>query len=548
MMKNWTIGKRITFGFGVMLLILLAVSTFTYNRLGVIHGNFSLLSEESVPTIELMGDLNARTREDQGIIYKHIYSPSEQDMNALEAKLSAIRKLNDQTYEQLEKLETDAEGQKIMAKLNAARLAYREIKQTIIAASHSATNSEMSAQLCLRARAELDPVADAYIKAIDECNENEKSQMAASVKENNAAMRNASVCLIIASGAGLGLGILMALVILNGIAKVLRTVSSSLNDGAAQVASAAGQVSSSSQSLAEGSSEQAASLEETSSSLEELSSMTRRNSENAQQVNTLAKQSRTAADKGVGDMQSMNAAMDAIKASSDDIAKIIKTIDEIAFQTNILALNAAVEAARAGEAGMGFAVVADEVRNLAQRSAQAAKETAAKIEGAIAKTGQGVEISRKVGEALNEIVTKARQVDELAAEVATASREQTSGITQINLAVSQMDKVTQSNAANAEESASAAEELNAQAAVMQQAVSELLELVDGTRHTPPGTAASKPTHLARASGTYRPAPAQKTTNSSKLNGNGHHSPSAQPLSPTSSKRIEIPMEGDFKDF
>ena len=164
-----------------------------------------------------------------------------------------------------------------------------------------------------------------------------------------------------------------------------------------KLSAAAGQVSSASQSLAEGASEQAASLEETSSSLEEMSSMTKRNAENAQKANELAKQARAAADTGVGDMQAMNAAMDAIKASSDDIAKIIKTIDEIAFQTNILALNAAVEAARAGEAGMGFAVVADEVRNLAQRSAQAAKETAAKIEGAVSKTAQGVRDQRQGG-------------------------------------------------------------------------------------------------------------------------------------------------------
>jgi methyl-accepting chemotaxis protein len=266
------------------------------------------------------------------------------------------------------------------------------------------------------------------------------------------------------------------------LVRAVRGVAMSLRSGAEQTTAAADQVSANSQSLAGGASEQAAALEETSASLEEMSSMTRRNAENAQKVNELGKQARAAADKGASDMHAMNGAMETIKASSDDIAKIIKTIDEIAFQTNILALNAAVEAARAGEAGMGFAVVADEVRNLAQRSAQAAKETAAKIQGAIQNTAQGVEISSKVAQTLNEIVDKVRHVDELAAEVATASSEQTQGITQINTAVAQMDKVTQSNAASAEESAAAAQELSAQAEAMNQSVAGLLTLVGGQRN------------------------------------------------------------------
>jgi methyl-accepting chemotaxis protein len=249
------------------------------------------------------------------------------------------------------------------------------------------------------------------------------------------------------------------------------------------VSAASSQVSSASQTLADGSSQQASSLEESSASLEEMAAMTKRNAENARKAHELTKEARMAADKGVGDMQTMANAMNAIKVSSDGIAKIIKTIDEIAFQTNILALNAAVEGARAGEAGMGFAVVADEVRNLSQRCAEAAKETAGKIEGAIVKTGQGVEISSKVATVLNEIVSKVRQVDELVTEVAGASSEQTDGIAQINVAVSQVDKVTQSNAATAEESAAAAQELNAQAEVMKQSVAELLQLVGGKTET-----------------------------------------------------------------
>ena len=338
-------------------------------------------------------------------------------------------------------------------------------------------------------------------------------------------------------------GLLLAFFIIRSINRVLASVTGTLSAGAEQTLSAAAQVSASSQSLAEGASEQASSLEETSASLEEMASMTKRNAENARQANDFAKQAREAADKGAGDMQTMSAAMEAIKVSSNDIAKIIKTIDEIAFQTNILALNAAVEAARAGEAGMGFAVVADEVRNLAQRSAAAAKETADKIEGAITKTGQGVEISGKVAAALNDIVTKVRQVDELVTEVANASREQTEGITQINVAVGQMDKVTQSNAANAEESAAAAEELNAQAETMKQSVAELLQLVGGSRNIA-GTHAA-PVNGAKKTRTFSTA-ASAPAAVKHINGNGHHAVAGKPGA--APRRDEIPMAGDFKNF
>jgi len=228
------------------------------------------------------------------------------------------------------------------------------------------------------------------------------------------------------------------------------------------------------------------------------------------------------------------------------IGKIIKTIDEIAFQTNILALNAAVEAARAGEAGMGFAVVADEVRNLAQRCAQSAKETAAKIEGAITKTAQGVEISTKVTETLQEIVVKVRQVDELVGEVATASREQSQGITQVNTAVGQMDKVTQSNAANAEESASASEELNAQAESLKDAVAQLLQLVGGQATTAAKSATPVRRNAPKAE-VKAPAP-QKAAQGS----NGHSArPSRQQPALAvagNGRRAELPLDGDFKDF
>ncbi len=248
-----------------------------------------------------------------------------------------------------------------------------------------------------------------------------------------------------------------------------------------QVRHSAGHFSDTSQSLAEGASKLAASIEETSSGLTQLTSTTAHNTEHASEATEIARRTRAAAEDSVRQMAVLSETINEINASSADIGKINKMINEIAFQTNLLALNAAVEAARAGEAGMGFAVVAEEVRSLALRSASAAKETADKVEGAMRRTAHGVEISQQVAAALNDIVTKARQVDELASEVSGASAEQKQGITQINSSVGQMDKVTQSNAASAEECASAAEQLNAQAETMKQSVNKLLQLI-GAAH------------------------------------------------------------------
>ncbi len=246
-----------------------------------------------------------------------------------------------------------------------------------------------------------------------------------------------------------------------------------------QTAAAARQISASSQTLAEGTSEQAASLEETSASLEEMSSMTKRNADGASQAKQSAGEARISADTGSERMVAMQVAMQAITGASGEIAKILKTIDDIAFQTNILALNAAVEAARAGEAGAGFAVVADEVRALAQRSAQAARETAAKIEESVSKSRQGAQISTEVAVSFEKIQKQIQNLDTLVAEIAVASQEQSQGISQVSTAVSQMDKVTQGGASTAEETAAAAEELTAQSLALNDAVDSLRQLVGG---------------------------------------------------------------------
>ena len=279
--------------------------------------------------------------------------------------------------------------------------------------------------------------------------------------------------------AAMVVGVLMAIFMSRGIVLPINRIINGLNDGSNQVASASGQVSESSQKMAEDSAEQAASLEEISSSLEEMTAMTKQNADNAEQANSLAGQAREASVKGNESMVEMSAAIGKIKKSSDETAKILKTIDEIAFQTNLLALNAAVEAARAGEAGKGFAVVAEEVRNLAQRSAEAAKNTAEMIEESIRNSDNGVKITDEVAEALGEIASGSQKVNDLVAEISAASNEQAKGIDQVTVAVGQMDQVTQSNAANAEESASASEEMNSQAAMLKDMVDELVQVIGG---------------------------------------------------------------------
>ena len=288
-------------------------------------------------------------------------------------------------------------------------------------------------------------------------------------------------------------------------AQTVRRVGQQLAEQGQQMQAATGALAETSQAVAESASQQATALADTHRSLGEMAALTQQSAEHAEKVTGLSHQSRQAAEAGAGEMRQLATAMQDIQAAGKDIAKVIKTIDQIAFQTNILALNAAVEAARAGAAGQGFAVVADEVRSLAQSSARAAKETAALIEGTLGKTALGAQIGERAAQGLRQIVEHVRKVDELAASSATTAREQSQGIGQLTGTVNQLDQVTQANAAQAQQGASAAQELSAQAETLEDAVGELMGLVEA-RHAaprPPPAALGRPAQPSAPPGSRR---------------------------------------------
>jgi methyl-accepting chemotaxis protein len=287
------------------------------------------------------------------------------------------------------------------------------------------------------------------------------------------------IMVIVAIVMGIFIAVALGIYLALSITRPINLVVAGLTDASGQVTAASSQIASASQSLAEGASEQASALEETSSSLEEMSSMTKQNADNAAQAKALTIEAKQIVDK-VGDrMTRMVTAIQEVTKSSEETGKIIKTIDEIAFQTNLLALNAAVEAARAGEAGAGFAVVADEVRNLAMRSAEAAKNTSSLIENTIVTVKNSHDLTEQTKEGFKENVEISNKIGQLIDEIAAASHEQAQGIGQIGKAVAEMDKVVQGTAASAEESASASEEMNAQALQMNSYVEELVMIIDG---------------------------------------------------------------------
>lgn len=298
-------------------------------------------------------------------------------------------------------------------------------------------------------------------------------------------IRKAKFAIIFAAVLALFLGAIVSFLLTRSITRPITAVIEGLASGAGQLADASGQIARTSIQIAEGASQQAAAIEETSSSLEEMSSMTKHNAEHAGRTSLLMNEAHSTVREAGQLMNRLIGSMSEISSASIETAKIVKTIDEIAFRTNLLALNAAVEAARAGEAGAGFAVVAEEVRNLAMRAAEAAHHTSDLIQGTVVSIDAGAAMVEKTGKEFMKVSASASQMSELVTEITTAAGEQAQGIEHISRAVNEMDAVVQRNAANAEESASASEEMSAQAEQMKAYVVELEVLVNGGRNKAP---------------------------------------------------------------
>ena len=549
MKDGMKLSNRLILGFGAVLLVMVVTLFMALYTLSHISARLNKIIDADNVKIDMCYRLQNALKGTRLLITKGSLE-SVITTDTLSAKnneeLAAQRAKYNEIFAELTKAPADTEeGRRFLARIVELTKAAVTANNQMMELRRAGNIKEAEAFLINQAdpaMAESDSVINSFVEFQKKFNSAEQAT----------AKRAAAVSVIMMLILGIvavALGAFLAFYISRSITKPVNKIVNALNEGAEQVAAASNQLSASAQQLSQGSTEQAAAIEESSSTLQESASMLQQNSANTIQAAELSEHAKSSSNKGSIEMQEMMGSMQEIKKSSDQIAKIIKVIDDIAFQTNILALNAAIEAARAGEAGMGFAVVAEEVRNLAQRSAQAAKDTTAIIESNIELSNKGVTVAERVKEALTEITTQAKKVSELLEEISAASQEQAQGMDQVNKAMSQMETVTQQNAANAEESASAAEELTAQSESMRKIVLELSQLVNGK-------ASTLETELEFSNyGTHHPThhpgqPAKTALYQSSLKSEQAHSNHLLPEQKTKvvSPEDVIPLEKDPRHF
>jgi methyl-accepting chemotaxis protein len=432
--------------------------------------NFGTPSEEIIRYYQSL--VKAKDfRENAWEVYNHSYEGFFlQNPEELESAISSADELMKKLNSALPSLKVQSNRDMILRSLEAVevfRNSVKSIKESLVRFVTENSQTENNWHMATGKASEIDLAFTDY-----------NNKLASS---NQQALAKVVKTMIVGVAVALMLSLMLAFILTKSVTAPLIRVIGLLTEGSTEVSLAANRLTEASKALADGATENVASLEETSAALEELSSMTKRNADNALETNSLMNQAKVSVGRASQHMNEVITAMEQIGASGNEISKIIKTIDEIAFQTNLLALNAAVEAARAGEAGAGFAVVADEVRNLAIRSAEAAKNTADLIETTIVNIQSGSEMVNVTSENFSTVSDASQKVGALVSEVAEASKEQSQGINQISIAMTQMDKVTQANAASAEESASAASQLSGQAAVLASAVEDMNKIVFGAK-------------------------------------------------------------------
>lgn len=475
-MIKMTIGAKLGWTGGMLVCctaILGGVSLLGLRSIGVSEHR---LVDDAVNGIVASSKAEATMLEMRGDILRRLAALDSAERLQMDGRIERLRRRLAAELEATGKSVTSDEERLIFGKIHPALDAYLNSWDEITKLSSASDNAEALATYINRAA--LFVAVQNAIREDAEYNRricNEYAEAAAATRGRIASATWVTLTLSVICGGG------VIFLIVRGLNRQLSSAVADLSLGADQVMAASGHVSASSQSLAEGAAEQAASLEQTSASSEEISSMVKASADQAQSAAGLVAEIQQRF-RATGDaLSEMQTAMDEISQSSSQISKIIEVIDSIAFQTNILALNAAVEAARAGEAGMGFAVVAHEVRSLAQRSAQAARDTTSLIEGSINRSRNGKEKLKRVSEEVLAVTGQSEKVKSLVDQIYRASGEQTDGVAQVALAIVQIERVTQSAAANAEECASAAEELTAQSRMVRGVVQTLDSLVRGSR-------------------------------------------------------------------
>jgi methyl-accepting chemotaxis protein/methyl-accepting chemotaxis protein-1 (serine sensor receptor) len=475
MNSTMTIGRRFILTAGILVLLVAIMASIAISGFNGIGKEVNAMMADSFPGVIYGTAMNYDAAEIRVCQLRYLMATNAEDMQRIAEEIDKDRQDFKQAMKNYEPSAVQEEDKQNLAKLKAFVESIDDSWPKVVHLRNSNKMDEANKVYSDEVRPELLSISS-LLKDIVAMNKKAAEDSTARI---GGTIKSAWSFTLITAIVAFVVGIGLAWIMISTLNRQMAQVVSELTEGAEQIASAASQVSSSSQSLAQGSSEQAASIEETSASSEEINSMARKNTDNSRTMASLMNQSQGMFVKTNSQLGEMVVSMDEINESSGKISKIIKVIDEIAFQTNILALNAAVEAARAGEAGMGFAVVADEVRSLAQRSAQAAKDTALLIEESISKSNAGKDKVDQVATAIQSITTDSAKIKTLVDEVSLGSEEQSRGLEQIARSITQMEQVTQTTAANAEESAAAAEELNAQSEALRDVVHRLNAMVGG---------------------------------------------------------------------